>query len=452
MSLRARLKSLRRAFGLTTSAVGSSLSSWFGSISEHFTGAWQRGIRYESRENLLRNSAVYACVTGIASDVAKMRIKLCENNDGVWTEVTANKPWLTVLRKPNHYQNRIQLIQQWEISKLLHGNAYIYKSRDNRGIVTQLYPLNPHMVTPLVTAGGDVYYSLNPDPLSGITDATIVVPASEIIHDMMPALWHPLVGIPPIFACALSGSLGNRIQKQSLLFFDNQAMPGGVLTIPGDLEDDELKKLKEKIAAAHSGENQGKMMVLTGGMAFAATQTIARDAQLAEQLKLTVEDIARAYHYPIFKLGGPVPTLAGNVESLITTYFTDCLQHLIESLELCLDEGLSLPANMGTELDLDNLLRMDTSALFETNNKAVNGGWMSPDEARYRANYAPVEGGATPYLQQQNYSLAALAKRDARADPFASSKPLAPPAPPKSLDADELECLIVGELWKELAA
>ena len=31
----------------------------------------------------------------------------------------------------------------------------------------------------------------------------------------------------------------------------------------------------------------------------------------------------------------------------------------------------------------------------------------------------PVEGGDSPYLQQQNYSLEALAKRDAASDPFA---------------------------------
>ena len=46
----------------------------------------------------------------------------------------------------------------------------------------------------------------------------------------------------------------------------------------------------------------------------------------------------------------------------------------------------------------------------------------------------PVEGGGTPYLQQQNFSLSALAKRDAQQDPFASgsgasrSSPKDPPS------------------------
>ena len=50
-----------------------------------------------------------------------------------------------------------------------------------------------------------------------------------------------------------------------------------------------------------------------------------------------------------------------------------------------------------------------------------------PDEARARMNLPPVEGGDAVYLQQQNYSLAALAKRDAQPDPFGAAKPPAPP-------------------------
>lgn len=464
MKIRTRINLVKRAFGKTT-AVGSSLANWFsGIVHEPYTGAWQKEVRYESRDSLLRNSAIYACVTGIAADVAKMRIKLCENKEGIWNEITTGSPWLAVLKKPNSYQNRIQFLMQWIISKLLYGNAYIYLVFDKRPVVAEMHVLDPHLVTPMVTADGSVYYNLNPDPLAGITDGGVVVPQDEIIHDRMAPLWHPLVGVSPLFACALSGTLGNKIQKQAISYFDNQAMPGGVLTLPGDLEDDELESLKAKIALAHSGDNRGKMMVLSGGMTFSATQNAPKDTQLDVVIKSTVEDVSRAYHYPIFKLGGPVPTLAGNVESLITTYYTDCLQHLVEAVEIGLDEGLALPASLGTELDLENLLRMDVSALYETNNKAVTGGWMKPDEARYRANFSPVPGGNTPYMQQQNYSLAALAKRDAKEDPFttAAAKPkepaqpaqpaqqTPPPPPPKSMDDEDLEWLYAGGLRKQL--
>jgi HK97 family phage portal protein len=436
--------------------VPTTASRWWGWVSEPFTGAWQKEIPLDRHESLLRNSAVYACVTGIASDIAKLRIKLDQNINGIWTEVSSGPPWLSVLRKPNFYQNRIQFIEQWILSKLLQGNAYILKQRDNRGIVNAMYILDPRRVTPLVTEAGDVYYQLSDDPLSRLEDA-IVAPASEIIHDRMPAFWHPLVGVPPLYACALSATLSNKIQHASAFFFQNRALPGGILTSPSHIPDDTAQRLKKDFEEKYSGDNIGRVIVAGDGLEFKPMQMTADASQLAEQLKLSKEDIAVAFHYPLFKLGGPLPPYAGNVEALIISYYTDCLQTLIESLELSLDEGLSLPATYGTELDLDNLMRMDTAALYDSNNKAVSGGWMSPDEARFRANYKSVEGGNTPYLQQQNYSLAALAKRDASEDPFGGPRSAPPalapaPEPAKAFSEADLELLSYALARKELVA
>lgn len=403
-------------FGL--SPVYSSLSGFYGAIREANTGDWQRGIISESKENLLRNSAVYACITGISSDIAKMRIKLSRNDNGIWTEITENEPRLKLLRNPNHYQNRIQFIETWMISKLLFGNAYIAIERDNRNVVNALYCLHPLRVSPMVTPDGSVYYSVGQDPLSHLTESTAVVPASEIIHDRSACLFHPLIGVPPLWACALSGGLGNKIQEHSIRFFMNRAVPGGMLTAPGTINETTAKRLKEEFEKNYSGENMGRLLVLGDNLKYELIQMTAQHAQLAEQLKLSVEDIARAFHYPLFKLGGPVPTLQGSLGALITTYYTDCLQIHIEQMELCLDNGLQLAPDRGTEFDLDNLLRMDTESLFKSNSEAIGGGWMKPNEARFRANYAPVIGGNSPMLQQQNYSLEALAKRDAKPDPF----------------------------------
>ena len=97
-----------------------------------------------------------------------------------------------------------------------------------------------------------------------------------------------------------------------------------------------------------------------------------------------------------------------------------------------LDEGLEMTKNasgrpIGTEFDPDDLLRMDTATLVKASAEAIKGGGMSPNEARARyLELGPVAGGEAPYLQQQNFSLSALAKRDAQADPFSSAAP--PPA------------------------
>jgi phage portal protein BeeE len=93
-------------------------------IYESFTGAWQRNIVVD-REQVLAHHAVFACMTLIASDIAKLRVKLVsQDDDGVWTEVE-NPAYSPVLRRPNAYQNRIQFWENWMLSKLGRGNTYV---------------------------------------------------------------------------------------------------------------------------------------------------------------------------------------------------------------------------------------------------------------------------------------------------------------------------------------
>lgn len=401
---------------------------WWPRVRESFTGAWQQNVTIANQPGLLCFSAVYATVTGIASDIAKMRIKLEQDVDGIWTEIKTGSPWLPVLRKPNHYQNRLQFLQQWIVSKLLAGNTYALKGRDERGIVTTLYILDPLRVRPLVTDDGGVYYQLNTDALSQVEDA-VTVPAGEMIHDVMCPLWHPLVGVPPIVACAASANQGLKIQESSTHLFGNRAMPGGILTAPGHIGDDTALRLKTAFEANFSGANFGRLAVLGDGLKFEPMVLTAESSQLVEQLKWTVEDVARAFHYPTYKLGGGVPPYSSGPEALTMQYYTDCLQPLVEALELCLEEGLRLPVDYHCTLDIENLLRMDTQSLYDSNNKGVSGAWLSPNEARFRANLQPVDGGDSPMIQQQNYSLEALAKRDSEPQPIT-------PAPPAVKDLE----------------
>jgi phage portal protein BeeE len=165
------------------------------------------------------------------------------------------------------------------------------------------------------------------------------------------------------------------------------------------------------------------------------------DAQLIEQLKWTAEIVASTYHVPPYKIGvGQMPSY-NNIQALNVEYYTQALQRLIEDAELCLDEGLGIGvgvsvngATYGTEFDLDNLLRMDSVTQMDVLDKGKNV--FSPNEARLRVNLPPVPGGDSVYRQQQDFSLEALAKRDAQADPFGTSKPARAERPVPANDDD----------------
>lgn len=415
------------------------VNSRFGWIVEAFGGAWQRGLTIDSTESVLAFSAVFACVDLIAGDIAKLRIKvLRRTDDNIWEEVPRNSPFAPVLRRPNRYQTRLQFIQQWMTSKLLWGNAYVLKERDNRNMVEAMYVLDPSRVVPLVAPDGQVYYQLNADRLAGVPEPRLTVPASEIIHDRGVCLFHPLVGVSALYAAGTAATQGNRIQRNSQTFFENMSRPSGQLTAPGTITEATAKRLKEHFEQNFAGQNVGRLFVAGDGLKFESFTVPAEDAQLVEQLKWTGEDVARAFLVPAYKIGlGAAPSL-GHVAALNQEYYQQVLQKNIEAIEDLLDLGLALPNDVSVEFDMDQLLRMDAKTLAETDEIRVKSGILAPDEARRRINLPPVPGGKYPYLQQQNYSLQALAKRDEK-NPLGTP---APPPAPEEIPDDEAEAAL----------
>lgn len=421
--------------------VAENRGGWWPTVREAFAGAWQRNLEW-SLDTVLAHHAVYSCVTLIASDIGKLRPKLVEQDrNGVWKE-TSSAAFSPVLKKPNGYQTRIQFIEWWITSKLLRGETFAFKERDQRGVVRALHLLDATRVQTLVAPTGDVFYRLHQDDLAGVNqDGGLVVPASEIIHDRMNCLFHPLKGTSPIFASGMAANLGLHIEKNSSKFFGSGSMPSGILTSVEKMSPDKHAEYTEQWNARFGPGGPGGIALLGGGMEYRPMRMSATDSQLIEQLKWTAETVASTFHVPAFKIGvGQMPTYS-NGEILDQRYYSDCLQSHIEAFELCMDEGLGLTEpkdgkTLGVELDLDGLLRMDSATQIKTLVEAVGGGVMAPDEARAKIDLAPVKGGGTPYLQQQNYSLAALDARD-RNDPFAKPAPAAPPAPATEPAEDE---------------
>lgn len=421
-------------------SLSPSTNGWWpwGVIRESATGAWQANVEIRA-DTALSYYAVYSCLRLITTDMGKMCLRLVEQDQhGVWTD-TDSPAFSPVLRKPNRFQTINKFVEHWILSKLLYGNTYVLLERDQRQVVRAMYVLDPARVTPLVASDGSIYYELKKDDLSGLGKETVILPASEIIHDTYIAPFHPLIGLSPIYACGLSASAGLNIQNNSKDFFANGANPSGMLTAPGAIGDDTVQRLLATMASKKKGDT----LVGGDGLKYEQFTMTAVDSQLIEQLNLTAVQVCGAFGVPPYLVDiGPPPPYA-NFEPLLLKYHSQCIQSLATNFEKSLDQGLGLTEKiegrqLGTEFDIDDLIWMDTVTRVNSAKTAIEGGGMSPDEARYKYHgLAPTPGGKSVLAQQQNYSLEALAKRDAN-DPFA--KPvLSASRTPDSNDSEDSE-------------
>jgi phage portal protein, HK97 family len=381
---------------------------------------------------------VFSCISLISADIAKMPIAVKRRqSNGVWAR--ANNPTLSpLLSKPNFYQTPMQFFELWLISKLSHGNAYILKLRDQNGRVEQLRVLDPRRVIPYVSDDAEIFYSVMADELNGLGGG-IFVPARELIHDRFNTFFHPLCGLSPIYAAGLAAAGGEAMLRNSAHTFKNGGRPGGIITVPGSVDADKAREIKENWDQGYAGHNAGKTALLADGASFVAVSAKATDAQLVEQLDLSTKLVASTFHVPLYKIdSGDAPSY-NNIEALEQSYYSQCLQVYMTAIECLFKDSFDLPDDTCAEFDHSKLLRMDTAARYKSYSDGIGSGFLAPNEARVKENMNPVEGGDTPYLQQQNYSLDALSKRDSQENPFGSPAQPEPTDPPDNLPDDDTE-------------
>lgn len=409
---------LRRKAKEEKKALHSINSGAWSRILEPYAGAWQQNIEIHL-DSVLAYPAIFSCISLISADIAKMpmTVKRRQSN-GVW--VRGNNPQLSpLLLKPNFYQTSMQFFELWMISKLAHGNAYILKLRDAGDRVQQLRVLDPRRVIPYISDDGEIFYSILTDELNGLP-GSLYVPARELIHDRFNTFFHPLCGLSPVYASGLAAIGGEAMLRNSAHTFKNGGKPGGIITVPGSVDQDKAKEIKDNWNSGYTGENAGKTALLADGATFNVISQTATDSQLVEQLNLSNQLVASTFRVPLYKIDtGQTPSY-NNIEALEQAYYSQCLQVHMTAIEGLIADTFDLDEQTCVEFDHSRLLRMDTAARYKSYGDGIGSGFLAPNEARIKENMQPVEGGDTPYLQQQNYSLAALAKRDAQDNPFST--------------------------------
>lgn len=418
-------------------------------IHEPFTGAWQRNIE-EKVGDLTCYPTLYACLSRKSQDMGKLPFVLkLQDADGIWNPVE-NPAYSPVLRKPNSYQTAQQFREAWSLSKLQHGNTYVLKERDNRGVVVRLYVLDPCRVMPMVSDAGNVFYQINyPSAQNllpvGYPAQQIIIPARDIIHDRLNCFHHQLIGVPPVCAAYWPAVKNLKILKSSAEFFANSAQPGGILTAPAGMSEDDAKAVQEYWQTNYSGTNSGRVAVIGADMKFTSFAMKSADSQLVEQMQYSDRQICQPFGIPPYIVGvGEIP--AGlKVDDITNTYYAFALQADIEAMEYLLDEGLDISRPLGIELDTEPLLRMDESKRATVWGGMVKDGLATPNEGRKPFNLPPLEGGDTVYMQQQDFPLDQV--RLNKIEPKAAPAPV--PAVVEPDEAAEVEVKrIAAELWQ----
>lgn len=380
---------------------GSRIFGYYGRRFELRPGDAQRRV-YARPEDILSFPYAFAAVTAIAGDISKMSVTLKRRVGRIYEEAPENTPLTSaiaaVLRQPNGFQVFKKFLESWVYSILLTGNAFVLISRES---AYSLHVLDPTRVSVRCDVAGGLWYDLRTDHLSGLKQNQIV-PAENVIHHTINALYHPLCGVSPLDPASLSASQGLAILSQSTDFFANGAQPGGILSAEQPIPEADAERLREEWDQAFTGDNAGRIAVLGFGLKYQPLAMTGKDSQLAEQLNISGNMVCAALRFPLWKAGlQQIPT-GHKPSELQQIYYADCLQTIIEDIEALLNRAFGLSTDYMVQFNTEDLLRMDAASQMTTIAAGVDANLLTINDARAKLDLRPLPHHDQLWMQMQD--------------------------------------------------
>lgn len=355
-----------------------------------------------SRDAAQKLSSVYAAVEIRSDDMSCLPNYVLDTRT---RERVADHPILFLLNiRPNPVMTPQVRKKLLERSILYTGAAYDWIIRDPVSREpAELIPLVGSLVQVKMDRNGRCwYYVTNP-----ITKEIFWVPQEDICHYKGPSD-DGINGQSVLAHASQTIQAGLAAQDYNKAFYESGGQPSGILTVEGDFsgyvhdsegnptEKTQKDAIREEWEKVHGGAaNAHKVAVLDYGMKYQALSISQKDAMFIEQQSQTVEDIARYFLMPLYKIQAGKQSYNSNEQNAIE--YMGRLQPRVTQMEeeqtwklLSMDDiraGLEIRSNMMA------LLRSDQASRANYYRIMRQEGIYNINDIRDLEDLPDVEGG-----------------------------------------------------------
>ncbi|WPC65271.1 phage portal protein [Rhodoferax ferrireducens] len=335
-------------------------------------------------------SAVYACVSAISETVASLPLILFKRAGEDRQRATDHPLYAVLHDQANEQQTALEFREWMQAAVLLRGNAYAKIIRRNDGQVSELLPMSPDRVT-VLRVGDKLGYEYT--DYSGQVSRLL---SSEVLH-----LRHRLgddgvLGVSPIAAAKGVIQLAISEHQHGINTFDNSTRLGGILKIPGKLNQEQKTNLAASWSTQHGGgTNAGKTAILESGVEFQPISMTLEDADWIAARQFSVTEVARLFRCPPTVIGDLTYGNYSNSVEMARQFVTMTLRRHLVAWEQAISKQLLTPAGRVmyfAEHQVEGLLRGDSVNRADYYTKGIAAGWMLPSEARRLENLPTIEG------------------------------------------------------------
>ncbi len=320
-------------------------------------------------------------------------------NDGGRDEAPDHPIHDVLHRKPNPWQDSFQWRRQGMYKLIDYGNSYHAITPGPRGFASELWPLDPTCVKPRLLANGMKVFDVR-DPQ---THVTRTMGTDAIFHLMGPSD-DGIEGKALLTRAKDSIGLSMALDGYASTVFSRGAMHGGVIKVPGILNDEAGKRMAQSFVQTTAGAKNWHMpIILEQGSEWTMNTMTPEQAQMLLSRKFSVTDIARWLGLPPHMLGDLEKSSFSNIEQQAQEFVTYALGPWLSLWEFGVNDQLVLdPIRYYAEFKRDALVRGDLEARSRAEVEYVNAGIYSVDEVRVKENLRKRGGKADELREPAN--------------------------------------------------
>jgi HK97 family phage portal protein len=203
-----------------------------------------------------KNELIYACIRELATSVSEASFCVVSREQGEYAEKVYDHPAYMLLENPNDEMDQYEF---WETNITLEhiaGTAYVWKERDDYGFPIALWPIRPDWIKPRYTRAHTVAFY---EYFAGGVATGVKIPRADILafrHGVDPTNMYG-EGLSPLKVCFRNTSLDNNITDYMKVFFENAAVPFGMIKVKRRLENPRIaNRIRMRWQQQYSG-NKG---------------------------------------------------------------------------------------------------------------------------------------------------------------------------------------------------
>ncbi len=336
-----------------------------------FLPRWLRG------DYTLRNSElIFSAVSRISNALSAMPVQLYRGSTIVRSDIRNDM----VGFEPNPNMTSCQFFKTLEACRGTEGNAYALKMYDYNGALESLRPLDPQRVNPILEeTSGELWYRITPDK-----GADYYLHNFYVLH--IPFIsTNGYTGVNPVSVLLNTLTYNDEIQKFSSSQLQKGINAQVVLEAPANLGTQQKADVIKDFMETYE-ETGGNILLLESGVQAKALNLSPVDTKLFEVEKISRSRVAMVYNIPPHLLGDYSDTSFSSQEQQMLEFLMLTMLPIVTAYEQELNRKLlskdERRKGYRFVFDMNAILRADAATRADVHQKAIRGGWETPNEAR----------------------------------------------------------------------